>query len=169
MVAVLSPIPARRRGGPEAPLRVVPPRPARPGVGPCRPLPNTETPQTETDPRCRPARPTRVGCRTESRPTRRGAAVRRRRVVLGTVAAGILVALALPWSGTGGQTLATPGPALAGGAVVAHGTYVIQPGDTLWSIAIRLDPTGDPRRLVAQLAVQVGGDTAVPGEHVVLP
>jgi LysM repeat protein len=94
--------------------------------------------------------------------------VRRRRALLGTVAAGLLVALALPWSGTGGS-LATPGPAQAGEAVVAHEPYVVQPGDTLWSIAARLDPTGDPRPVVAELAAQVGGDNVVPGEQLVVP
>jgi hypothetical protein len=94
--------------------------------------------------------------------------VRRRRVLLGTVATGLLVALALPWSGTGGS-LATPGPALAGEQVVAHNPYVVQPGDTLWSIAVRLDPTGDPRPVVAELADQIGGTTVVPGEQLILP
>jgi hypothetical protein len=94
--------------------------------------------------------------------------VRRRRVLLGTVATGLLVALALPWSGTGGS-LATPGPALAGEHVVAHKPYVVQPGDTLWSIAVRLDPTGDPRPVVAELAEQVGGTNVVPGEQLLLP
>ncbi|HUY20880.1 MAG TPA: LysM peptidoglycan-binding domain-containing protein [Acidimicrobiales bacterium] len=101
--------------------------------------------------------------------TRPSAAVRRRRVLLGTVAAGLIAALALPWGGAGGQPLATSGPARAGGAVAHHTGYVVQPGDTLWSIAERLDPSGDPRPLVAQLAAEVGGDTVVPGEHVVLP
>jgi hypothetical protein len=90
-------------------------------------------------------------------------------LVLGTVAAGLLAALALPWSGTGGHPLATPGPALAGDPVVAHAPYVVQPGDSLWSIAQRLDPTGDPRPVVAQLAAEVGSDTVVPGERIVLP
>ena len=84
------------------------------------------------------------------------------------VAAGLLVALALPWSGTGGS-LATPGPALAGDTVAPHTSYVVRPGDTLWSIAARLDPTGDPRPVVAKLEAQVGGDTVVPGERIVLP
>jgi hypothetical protein len=84
------------------------------------------------------------------------------------VATGLLVALALPWSGTGGS-LATPGPALAGEAVTPHSSYVVQPGDTLWSIAVRLDPTGDPRPTVAKLEAEVGGDGVVPGEQLVLP
>ncbi len=94
--------------------------------------------------------------------------MRRRRFLLGTVATGLLVALALPWSGTGGS-LATPGPALAGETLAQHAPYVVQPGDTLWSIALRLDPTGDPRPVVAKLEAEIGGDNVVPGEHLVLP
>ena len=94
--------------------------------------------------------------------------MRRRRVLLGTLAAGLLAALALPWSGSGGS-LATPGPALAGEPVAHHSPYVVRPGDTLWSIAVRLDPSGDPRPVTAQLAAQVGSDTVVPGERLVLP
>ncbi len=77
-----------------------------------------------------------------------------------------VVALALPLSGTGGHSHAT-GSALAetGNGV----TYTVQPGDTLWTIAERVDPTADPRPLVARLAAQTGSDSVVPGEHIVLP
>ena len=121
----------------------------------------------EHEPRCRPVRPMRPGCPT-GRPGA-SAAVRRRRLVLGAVAAGLLAALALPWSGTGGHPLATPGPALAGDVVAPHARYVVQPGDTLWSIAERLDPTGDPRPVVDRLAAEVGSDTVIPGERIALP
>jgi hypothetical protein len=94
--------------------------------------------------------------------------VRRRRVLLGTVATGLLVALALPWSGTGGS-LATPGPALAGGTLAQHSSYVVQPGDTLWSIVVRLDPSGDPRAMMGELEKELGGDNIVPGEQLALP
>jgi LysM domain len=89
--------------------------------------------------------------------------------VLGTVAVALLAALALPWGGAGGRPLATPGSALAGTTLTAHTPYIVQPGDTLWSIAVRLDPNGDPRPLVAQMADEVGGDAVNPGEHLVLP
>jgi hypothetical protein len=95
--------------------------------------------------------------------------VRRRRVVLGTLAAAMLAALALPWSGTGGHPLATPGSAQAGATIAHHARYVVSPGDTLWSIAQRLDPTGDPRPVAAQLEAQVGGDVITPGERLLLP
>ena len=169
MAVALSPIPTRRRSR-QATLRVLapgaPPTPSRPAHGGA--LPGRHLPQSEPDRRCHQARPTRAGCITDGRTTRPSVAVRRRRFLLGTVAAGLLVALALPWSGTGGS-LATPGPALAGEKVLSHAAYVVQPGDTLWSIAARLDPTGDPRSVVAQLETQVGGDNVVPGESLVLP
>jgi LysM domain len=169
MAVALSPIPTGRRrrqaslrlvvpGGPQAPVR-----PAHRPVTPIGPLP-----QSEPDRRRHPVRPTRAGCIADGRKARPSVAVRRRRVLLGTVATGLLVALALPWSGTGGS-LATPGPALAGEAVAAHSSYVVQPGDTLWSIAVRLDPTGDPRPVVAKLENELGSDNVVPGEQLVLP
>ena len=169
MAVALSPIPSGRRSR-RAALRVVAPgaplapsRPASRGVTPSRPFS-----LSEPDRRCQPARPTRAGCITDGRTGRPSVAVRRRRVMLGTVAAGLLVALALPWSGTGGS-LATPGSAQAGEKVAAHTSYVVQPGDTLWSIAVRLDPSGDPRPVVDELAAQVGGPNVVPGEQLVLP
>jgi hypothetical protein len=91
--------------------------------------------------------------------------VRRRRALLGVIGL-LLMALALPLSGTGGHSHAI-GSALAetGGPVV----YTVQPGDTLWSIAERVNPTADPRPLMARLASQTGSDSVVPGERVVLP
>jgi hypothetical protein len=169
MAVALSPIPSGRRSR-RASLRVVAPgapvapaRPARRNVSVNRPLF-----QSEPDRRHHQVRPTRAGCIADGRTTRPSVAVRRRRVALGTVAAGLLVALALPWSGTGGS-LATSGPALAGESVRAHQPYVVQPGDTVWSIAVRLDPTGDPRPLVAKLEAQTGGPDVVPGEQLTLP
>jgi hypothetical protein len=91
------------------------------------------------------------------------------RFLLGAVATALVVALALPWGGTGGRPLATPGAAQGGHPVSAHALYVVQPGDTLWTIAEQLAPGDDPRPVEAQLAAQVGGDAIVPGERVVLP
>ena len=57
-------------------------------------------------------------------------------------------------------------PAVAPTAGQAH---VVQPGETLWSIARRLDPGGDPRPVVDRLAAAHGGSQIVAGEVIVLP
>jgi hypothetical protein len=78
----------------------------------------------------------------------------------------LLVGLALPLSGTGGHSHATgSAPAETGSPVI----YTVRPGDTLWTIAERVDPSADPRPLVAQLSAQTGSDTVVPGERIILP
>jgi LysM repeat protein len=79
------------------------------------------------------------------------------------------VLLALPWGGAGGRPLATPGTPFGAGPEKHGALYVVQPGDTLWGIAERLEPGSDPRPLVARLTEQAGSDTVVPGEHLVLP
>jgi hypothetical protein len=90
--------------------------------------------------------------------------VRRRRALLGLVAGALVVLLALPIGAIGGRALpVAPAPLRAGSL------YVVQPGDTLWSIAVRLDPSGDPRVLVAQLAAESGSDSVVVGERLRLP
>jgi hypothetical protein len=72
---------------------------------------------------------------------------------------GLLGALAVPISGLAGTTPAT----LTAGTV-----YTVRPGDTLRSIALRLDP-GNPKTVVGQLAVETGSDAVVVGEHIRLP
>jgi LysM repeat protein len=53
-----------------------------------------------------------------------------------------------------------------------HRVYVVRPGDTLWSIAIRIDPPGaDPRPTVDRLTAlnHVLDAEITPGERLVLP
>jgi Tfp pilus assembly protein FimV len=52
---------------------------------------------------------------------------------------------------------------------VQRAADVVKPGDTLWSIASRLEPSGDPRPLVAQLQSELHGATLDPGARLVLP
>lgn len=62
-------------------------------------------------------------------------------------------------------------PAVISGSVQIPGgyEYTVQPGDTLWSIASRVYPNGDPRALVTQLESQLRGATPTPGVHLRLP
>jgi hypothetical protein len=48
---------------------------------------------------------------------------------------------------------------------VASDVVVVQSGDTLWSIARRLQPTGDVRPLVDRLAASHGHGPLQPGER----
>ena len=61
-----------------------------------------------------------------------------------------------------------PAPALTVGPG-STGTYVVQPGDTMWSIARRLQPLGDVRPLVHRL-IAVNGDAALAvGQRLAVP
>ncbi|MHB1504728.1 MAG: LysM peptidoglycan-binding domain-containing protein [Acidimicrobiales bacterium] len=82
---------------------------------------------------------------------------------------GLLVALGLPVRSTAGRSLSGTSAALASERLDPGELYVVRPGDTLWSIAVRMDPSGDPRPLVEQMAQEVQGDTVVAGERLRLP
>jgi nucleoid-associated protein YgaU len=75
-----------------------------------------------------------------------------------------LIALALPLGGVDGPSHAT-GSTLAGNGPT---DYTVRPGDSLWSIAVRMDPNADPRPIVARLAAENGSYQVVPGEQLAL-
>ena len=95
---------------------------------------------------------------------------RRRRVVVVaavfvTVFCAVLAARAA-LGALGGGPLAVPAtPAARGGATA---TYVVHPGDTYWSIARHLQPSGDVRGLVDQLSSEHAGAPLQPGEQLAL-
>ncbi len=96
------------------------------------------------------------------------AVYRRRRAVAALVAVSVFAALVLAVGGLlasfgGGPLTASERP----GAPAS--VYVVQPGDTFWEIARRLDPAGDPRPLVARLVAAHGSPVLVPGERLALP
>lgn len=104
-----------------------------------------------------------------------GARQLRRRAACGRLAAATLtvVGLAALWFGAGalrGLEGHVVPVRLAGTASVAGGyRYVAQPGDSLWSIAARVEPDSDPRPLVDELAAELHGRTLQPGDVLVLP
>jgi hypothetical protein len=106
-----------------------------------------------------------IGARPAPSRRRLSTEARRRRTLLAAMIV-LVVALALPLSGTGGYSHAA-GSALAetGRSVV----YTVRPGDSLWSIATRVDPSADPRPLVERLAAETGSESVFPGERIVLP
>jgi Tfp pilus assembly protein FimV len=75
---------------------------------------------------------------------------------------------ALTTSGSSGAAAAVAGP--AGPAAPAGGhVYLVQPGDTLWSIVQTLGHGGDPRPTVDRLALQLDGRPLQPGQRLQLP
>jgi nucleoid-associated protein YgaU len=101
----------------------------------------------------------------EARPARWGgtsppARLHRRALVL--LAGGLLAALAVPVAALAGTT------GTAGSTPIAGTTYVVKPGDTLWSIAAKVDPA-NPGRLVATMTAETGSASVAPGEHLVVP
>lgn len=98
------------------------------------------------------------------------AVLQRRRLAVGVLVTIVLIALALPLSALGGRAVhpatTTAVPVSLSGHQGPY--YVVQPGDTLASIAARIDPS-NPSQMAQRLATTVGSTTIVPGEHIHLP
>jgi Tfp pilus assembly protein FimV len=108
---------------------------------------------------------------------------RRRRVVAALAALlvllGMLAVVRVAMSALGGVSASAPelrppsaalSPAVHGGQVlVPGGTYVVQPGDTLWAIARALHPQGSLERTVFELEQLNGGPSIDVGQVVRLP
>lgn len=83
---------------------------------------------------------------------------RRRRlgalIGLAVAVAGVLALVDLVTTGPTG--VSDPTAELHARAPIVEEVYVVQPGDTLWSIAERVAPAADPRQVVADLRELVG-------------
>jgi len=78
----------------------------------------------------------------------------------------LLVLPALVMAASGSSTTVTPANAPAAPTVApAASVYVVQPGDTLWSIAHQLQPTADPRDVVDHLVELNGSGALQPGQR----
>ena len=118
-----------------------------------------------THERLRPApRPVRPGPSPRprvARPLPPGTYARRRAAAVLLVVA-LVVAVRLLLGALGGGPLTAPEP-------ISSRVVVVQPGDTLWAIARRLDPGGDVRVTVQRLAAAHGGSVLQVGERIRLP
>jgi Tfp pilus assembly protein FimV len=91
-------------------------------------------------------------------------------VVLGLVVV-LLVAVSSLWGAVSsasahGSAPVAPTEASAHLSVAAPAlSYVVQPGDSLWTIARRLQPQGDVRPLVDQLSERNGGPSLRAGQR----
>jgi hypothetical protein len=100
--------------------------------------------QPRPRPACRPAR----------------AVIRRRRLLAALVGLGLALTVARAGAALQGSSLASPGRS-------PHvRTVVVQPGDSLWSIASRLEPGSDPRGVVDALIEARHTSTVQPGESI---
>lgn len=87
---------------------------------------------------------------------------RRRRLAVVAVAIGMLLGIAS--FGRSADATSTPEADAAAAVLV-----VVQPGDTLWSIAETLAPESDPRPLVAELREIAGPGSLQPGQLLTIP
>lgn len=93
----------------------------------------------------------------KARPTRKPGAVVRLAAALAVI--GLLAAIwAVPIGG-----------ASASQSRVSERVYVVRPGDTLWSLAKKLEPGRDPRALMDQLIAETGSPVIHPGQRIRVP
>ncbi|HET9730180.1 MAG TPA: LysM domain-containing protein [Acidimicrobiia bacterium] len=84
----------------------------------------------------------------------------RRRVLAAVLGLGMALTAARAGAALGGHTLA------ASGRLPHVRTVVVQPGDTVWSIAHRLEPARDPRGVVDVIVKARGTSAVYPGETI---
>jgi hypothetical protein len=99
--------------------------------------------------------------------------IRRRRLgaavlLIGAALLIMLGSLDLRAARTGGGPLAAAGAAPAV-HLASNQVWVVQPGDTVWSIAETVDPRADVRPLVDRITSELAGRPLYPGERILIP
>lgn len=110
-----------------------------------------------------PVAPERTGPRPDEEARRLHPSVYRRRrlgVATAALALGATAWTVLPGGGAAPTASAPPAPAAA--------VHVVAPGDTIWSIARRLQPEGDVRATVDRLVAAHGSAVLQPGDRIAL-
>jgi nucleoid-associated protein YgaU len=111
------------------------------------------------------------GTAVRAAPTVRTLRRRRLMVLLAAVTAALLLVLAASRAAATFRDVPAsvperrPAPALSNAA----SAYVVQPGDTLWSIARKMQPHGDVRPLVDELVHRNGGTDLAVGQRLAIP
>ena len=106
---------------------------------------------------------------SERRSARARQLQRRRRSLVALALVGGLAILSLPGHAFGGTTSDGLPTDLANSSVLSSGMqYVVQPGDSLNSIARLVNPV-DPAEARAALVRELGSSVVVTGEHVLIP
>jgi hypothetical protein len=133
--------------------------------------------QAGASPRCArrpPADVMRSGTPGRTNPPRRPsrAVLRRRRVAVGGLALIVIIACWIAGGaalGAGGSGPLTAAGASSGPQPVAYRSWIVRPGDTLWSIAEASGAKGDIRPFVDRLSAEVGGQPLQVGQRIQLP
>ena len=80
-----------------------------------------------------------------------------------------VICLAILGLSVASTPFADAGQGSANDAAVGGNVVIVQPGDTLWTLARGVQPNGDVRPLVAQLARSHGGSSLRAGDRIALP
>ena len=114
-----------------------------------------------------PSRPSRPVLVVLPPVTRSGARIyRRRRLAVLCAALSVFVLPALLFAAASSTTTVTPASTPTAPAVApAAPVYVVQPGDTFWSIAHKVEPHADPREVVDRLIDLNGSGALQPGQR----
>lgn len=108
------------------------------------------------------ARPVRIRVRL----TRRG-----RIVVAALITAGVVLVAALAWLAGTARAEASGSGSPASAVYHSLRSVVVEPGESLWTIAAQADPAGDPRTVMQEIIDinALHGTTVQPGQRLWLP